>query len=39
MYLDNLTLASLVVFVAGLSAFIYACLIRSCLSDDDSNSR
>ena len=39
MYLDKLTLASLVVFVAAVSAFIYACLIRSCLGSDDSDSR
>jgi hypothetical protein len=32
MYLDSLTLASLVVFVAALGAFIYACLYRGCIN-------
>jgi len=32
MYFDNLTLASLVVFVAALGAFIYACVYRNCIN-------
>ena len=39
MYLDKLTLVALVVFVAAVSAFIYACLIRSCLGGKDGDSR
>jgi hypothetical protein len=35
MYFDNLTLASLVVFVAALGAFIYSCLYRNCISKSD----
>ncbi len=39
MYFDNLTLASLLIFVAALGAFIYSCLVRNCITDDDSSHR
>ncbi len=32
MYFDSLTLASLVVFVAALGAFIYKCVYSNCIS-------
>lgn len=32
MYFDNLTLASLVIFVAAVAAFAYACLYRGCIT-------
>ena len=35
MYLDSLTLASLLVFVVAVGAFIYACLFRNCINRDD----
>ena len=35
MYFDNLTLASLLVFIAALGAFIYSCLYRSCMNNSD----
>jgi hypothetical protein len=35
MYFDNLTLASLLVFVAALGAFIYSCLYRNCMNKGD----
>jgi hypothetical protein len=35
MYFDSLTLASLVVFVAAVGAFIYACLYRGCIDKSD----
>jgi hypothetical protein len=37
MYLDSLTLASLVVFIAAMGAFIYACLYRGCINKSDDN--
>jgi hypothetical protein len=37
MYLDNLTLASLVVFIAALGAFVYACVYRGCIDKSDDH--
>jgi len=33
MYFDNLTLISLVVFAIAFGSFVYACIIRGCLTD------
>jgi hypothetical protein len=32
MYFDNLTLASLAIFVAAVGVFAYACLYRGCIT-------
>jgi len=32
MYIDSLTLASLVVVAAATAAFVYSCLFRNCLT-------
>lgn len=34
MYFDNLTWVSLIIFVGALGSFIYACIVRNCLTDD-----
>lgn len=32
MYFDNLTIASLVIFAIAVGSFVYACVIRNCIS-------
>ncbi|MGB5440992.1 MAG: hypothetical protein WBN57_03185 [Gammaproteobacteria bacterium] len=37
MYIDNLTLASLVLFGIALGSFIKVCVIDSCITDSDAD--
>lgn len=32
MYIDNLTLISLLVFLVAFGAFVYSCLFRNCIT-------
>ncbi len=33
MYFDNLTIVSVVIFVIAFGSFIYACVIRGCMTE------
>ena len=37
MYIDNLTLVSLIVFAAALGSFIKVCVMNSCITDSDAD--
>ena len=36
MYFDNLTIVSLIVFAIAFGSFVYACLIRGCLTESSA---
>ena len=37
MYIDNLTLVSLIVFAVALGSFIKVCVMDSCITDNDAD--
>jgi hypothetical protein len=39
MYFDNLTWVFLIIFVVALGSFIYSCIVRNCLTNDQRAQR
>ena len=35
MYFDSLTIVSLIIFAVAFGSFVYACVIRGCITDSD----
>jgi hypothetical protein len=38
-YFDSLTIVSMVIFAIAFGSFVYACIIRSCITNDDASAR
>lgn len=39
MYFDSLTIVSLIIFAVAFGSFVYACIIRSCITDSNITAR
>ena len=39
MYFDSLTIVSLIIFAVAFGSFVYACVIRGCITDSDATVR
>ena len=39
MYIDNLTIVSMIIFAVAFGSFIYACVIRGCITDSNIKDR
>lgn len=35
MYFDSLTIVSMIIFAVAFGSFVYACVIRGCITDSD----